>query len=515
MLQYISGDKRPVYTGIFVVFEGIQPFCAIHGFVEHNVTPGGNLIDSFMATAELAVISTQHGEEEKRNLANEFNIHVELLKINGNRKLASKLARKLGSNRFAQDENLVAEGIKNLLAQFSPTGTVKELQALFQTETSGTLEALPILTTYLVLISCLYLNFKQLHEQVIHLATTFCNQTKLDSSLDPFLSKLFFILTQSSLALKREIQPFLLRYFTLCNIKHLYQTLQVIHNQIVRLYIDKRSFDQAAKFIELKPFPQDDILGLSDAGQIARHFYYLAQIKAVQMEYSEAEMCLEDSIRKIHVSTSSAGFLQTATKLLVTVQLLLGKVPERKIFSGKYVAKPLRAYLDVARSVRFGNIEAFVSSLKQHTKLFEEDRTLTFITRLHQNVVRAGLKRICVTYSRISLVELAKRLSLESVQDVRYIVLKAINDQVISNVTLAGDFLVRKEAIKNVYRSAIPHGQLNERIENCCQLLSQVQKAMNYKTEQSVQDDQGGIGRSKPSQEEEIEEFLEEEMEFY
>ena len=475
------------------------------------------IIEPEMSAAEVEVIKQplEEGEEKKRSFANELGIHVELLKANGNRKLASKLSRQLGSSRFTQDENSVAISIKSLLAQFPPVGIIKDLQALFTPESVGSFEPSPLLTSYLVLISCMYLSSKQLHEQVFQLAVTFYDQTKLDSILDPFMSKLFFVLTQSSLALKRDIQPFLLRYFTLCNLKHLYQSLQILHNQIVRLYIDNRAFDQAAKFIELKPFPREDILGMSDAGQIARHLYYSAQIKAVQMEYSEAEFCLEDAIRKIHVSTSSAGFLQAATKLLVTVQLLLGKVPERKVFSGKYVAKPLRPYLDVARSVRFGNIEAFVASVKQHTQFFEADRTLTFITRLHQNVVRAGLKRICITYSRISLEELAKRLFLDSVQDARYIILKAINDQVISNVTFSGDFLVRKEAIKNVYRSAVPHSQLNERIENCCKLLSQVQKAMNYKTEQPSQEDQGGIGRSKSSQEEEIEELLEEELDFY
>ena len=469
-----------------------------------------------MSSAEVEVIKPPEEEGEKpKSLANELGIHVELLKNDGNRKLASKLLRKLGSNRFSQDENSIAESIKKLLSQFPPSGIMKELQGLFTPESIGNFEPSTLLTSYLVLISCLYLSSKQLHEQVLHLSTTFCDQIKLDSVLDPFMSKLFFVITQSSLALRREVLPFLLKYFTLCNLKHLYQSLQVLHNQIVRLYIDNRAFDQAAKFIELKPFPQEDILGMSDAGQIARHLFYLAQIKAVQMEYSDAELYLEDAIRKIHVSTSSAGFLQAATKLLVTVQLLLGKVPERKVFSGKFVAKPLRPYLDVARSVRFGNIEAFAASVKQHTQIFEEDRTLTFITRLHQNVVRAGLKRICITYSRISLMELAKRLCLDSVQDARYIILKAINDQVISNVTFSGDFLVRKEAIKNVYRSAIPHSQLNERIDNCCKLLNQVQKAMNYKTEQRSQEDQGGIGRSKSSQEEEIEEFLEEEIEFY
>ena len=239
------------------------------------------------------------------------------------------------------------------------------------------------------------------------------------------------------------------------------------------------------------------------------------RIKAVQMDYAAAETLLEDAVRKVHVSAKSAGFLQAAYKLLVTVQLLLGKVPERKVFSGSFVSVSLRPYLAVAKSVRFGNIEAFMQALRDHSAAFEADGTLMFVTRLHQNVVRAGLKRICSAYTRISLVELARRLCVDSVDDAKYIVLKAIKDGVIADVSLSGGLeLVRKEGVRYLYRSPIPHHQLHERIDGCCRLLAQVQKSMTFRDAGKMEEDKGGIGRNKPTEEEEIEDFFDE-VDFY
>lgn len=452
---------------------------------------------------------------EARPVSQEFSVHLELLRFNPDRKLVFKLARKLNNSRFADDPNLLA-GLKECLGGFKGT-SVEPLQKLFGVQpVASALEANAPVTVFLYLASCIYLHQQGQEEQVLSFVVALFEYIKVEALLDAFLAKLYFLLTQAALALKKNVQPFLIKHFTTCSLKKLHQCCQVVHNQIVRIYLEIRSFDQAAKFIELKPFPLEDNLGMSDAGQAARHYYYLAQIKAVQMDYSAAESLLEDAVRKVHVSPKSAGFLQAAYKLLVTVQLLMGKVPERKVFSGKFVSNSLRPYLAVAKSVRFGNIEAFMQALRDFSGAFEADGTLMFITRLHQNVVRAGLKRICAAYTRISLAEVARRLYLECVDDAKFIVLKAIKDGVISDVTIVGVELVRKEGVKYLYRSAIPHQQLHQRIDGCCRLLAQIQKSMTFRdfNKPIREEDKGGIGRNKPTEEEEIEEFFDE-VDFY
>lgn len=57
-----------------------------------------------------------------------------------------------------------------------------------------------------------------------------------------------------------------------------------------------------------------------------------------------------------------------------------------------------------------------------------------FSHRLRHNVIKTGIRMISLSYSRISLADIAEKLSLESTQDAEYIVAKAIKDGVIEAV---------------------------------------------------------------------------------
>lgn len=50
---------------------------------------------------------------------------------------------------------------------------------------------------------------------------------------------------------------------------------------------------------------------------------------------------------------------------------------------------------------------------------------------LRHNVIKAGIRRISLSYSRISLRDICLKLQLDSEQDAEYIVGKAIRDGVI------------------------------------------------------------------------------------
>jgi len=58
--------------------------------------------------------------------------------------------------------------------------------------------------------------------------------------------------------------------------------------------------------------------------------------------------------------------------------------------------------------------------------VFAEDKTSNLIVRLRHNVIRAGLRRISLAYSRISLADVASKLGLANVEDTECIVAKAI-----------------------------------------------------------------------------------------
>ena len=63
--------------------------------------------------------------------------------------------------------------------------------------------------------------------------------------------------------------------------------------------------------------------------------------------------------------------------------------------------------------------------------MFLKDKTFTLIQRLHHNVIKTGLKKINLSYSRIRLSDVCEKLHLDSLADAEYIVAKAIRDGVI------------------------------------------------------------------------------------
>lgn len=57
---------------------------------------------------------------------------------------------------------------------------------------------------------------------------------------------------------------------------------------------------------------------------------------------------------------------------------------------------------------------------------FQAEDTYTLIIRLRHNVIKTGVRMISLSYSRISLVDIAQKLSLDSPEDAEYIVAKVV-----------------------------------------------------------------------------------------
>lgn len=82
-------------------------------------------------------------------------------------------------------------------------------------------------------------------------------------------------------------------------------------------------------------------------------------------------------------------------------------------------------------AVRTGSLSEFQTTLSAHASQFEADKTYTLIVRLRQNVIKTGIRRLSLSYSRISLRDICVKLHLDSEEDAEYIVGKAIRDGVI------------------------------------------------------------------------------------
>lgn len=79
-------------------------------------------------------------------------------------------------------------------------------------------------------------------------------------------------------------------------------------------------------------------------------------------------------------------------------------------------------------------MEKFRQLVNTFENVFKADKTLTLVQRLRHTVIKFGLKKINISYSKISLVDIRKKLSLDSVEETEHIVAKAIRDGVIDAV---------------------------------------------------------------------------------
>ncbi len=141
-------------------------------------------------------------------------------------------------------------------------------------------------------------------------------------------------------------------------------------------------YEQADRLVSKTQFPE----GTAQNNQLARWYYYLGEsdliarllwkakseesgnasarynradhlprtiagrIRAIQLDYTVAHASLLQAIRRGPSDFAAApGFFQHAHKLLVLVSLLMGEIPERKVFREPVLRKALRPYLEIAQ----------------------------------------------------------------------------------------------------------------------------------------------------------------------
>ncbi|EST05007.1 Proteasome component (PCI) domain protein [Kalmanozyma brasiliensis GHG001] len=304
------------------------------------------------------------------------------------------------------------------------------------------------------------------------------------------------------------------------SLRHDTETEATIINLLLRSYIvEANLYDQADKLVARAPFPRSS----ASNPQVARYDYYVGRIRAVQLDYTQAHVHLQQAIRRapqaslpqesssaggdnaegavkaaavekkqagskkesnpVGQSQTAAGFLQTAYKFLVVVELLMGEIPERSIFRTPVLRKALAPYMEIVQAVRVGDLQRFQSTLQQHTSLFQTDKTLSLIVRLRHNVIKTGIRMISLSYSRISLADITHKLHLESEEDAEYIVAKAIRDNVVDSRDTRVDHekaeMVNRES-KDLYETDEPMQQFQQRIQFCLQLHNESVKAMRY-----------------------------------
>jgi 26S proteasome regulatory subunit N3 len=238
----------------------------------------------------------------------------------------------------------------------------------------------------------------------------------------------------------------------------------------------KPTVEQAQKLLSNATFPTESP---PSNNQLLRYLYYSGRIRALRLEYTSSFSSLSQCLRKCPTNTG-LGFRIAVQRLCVVVQLLMGEIPDREVFEGDGMRGEMKPYLEIARAVRKGDLAVFASTVTRHAARFRIDGTFTLISRLEHSVVKAGLRRLKTSYSRISLKDVAVRLGLPSAKSAEFIVAKAVRDGVIdATIDHEGGFVQSHDLI-DVYATVEPSEAFHRRIAYCLTTHNDAVRAMRY-----------------------------------
>jgi 26S proteasome regulatory subunit N3 len=373
-------------------------------------------------------------------------------------------------------------------------------------------DPIPEVEVYIQLLVIIFLIDQRRYEDAAQASDLLIERVQASprSTLNLLAARAYFYYSRSYELVNKldQIRPVLLAAFRTANLRHNDEGQATLLNLLLRNYLEYNLYDQADKLVSKTTFPEQT----TSSNQFARYLYYQGRIKAVQLEYSEAYTYLLQAIRKAPQNTA-VGFRQTVHKLACIVQLLMGEMPERSIFAQKDLRQALRPYLQLAQAVRVGDLVEFHKVVDTHGKVFREDKTYILIQRLRHNVIKTGLRKINVAYSRISIADICKKLHFDvGVEDAEFIVAKAIRDGVIdATIDHAGGFIQSRE-LTDIYSTHEPHAAFHKRISFCLDIHNDAVKAMRFPPDAHKQSqiEAAKLQKERQQQEQELAKELEE-----
>merc|ERR1711971_532068 len=102
------------------------------------------------------------------------------------------------------------------------------------------------------------------------------------------------------------------------------------------------------------------------------------------------------------------------------------------------------------------------------------------VQRLRTTVIKAGLRKINLAYSRIPLQSVCKRLGMSSVEDTKWVVAKAIRDGVIeASLDHKTQYMI-SSGITDVYRTKEPSAEFQKRTDFLFNVYQDAMKAMRF-----------------------------------
>ncbi|KAG5178532.1 proteasome regulatory subunit C-terminal-domain-containing protein [Tribonema minus] len=303
-------------------------------------------------------------------------------------------------------------------------------------------------------------------------------------TLDHLASKVLFY---CSLAHERagrasDMRAPLLALHRTCCLRHDEIGQATALNLLLRQMLSQNLLDQAYKLASKTNFPET-----CSNNQFCRYLYYMGRIGALQLDYTDAHAKLTQCARKAPANTALA-FRTAVQRLTVIVQLLLGEVPERAVFNAAGMRAALAPYLQLTQAVRLGDLVEFNAAVQQNKATFQADRTYTLIQRLAHNVVKAGLRKVNVAYSRIALADVRAKVRLDSDAGAEFICARAIRDGVIDasiepvekGAGGGAARCLRSREQGDLYATDEPQRAFHRRVAFCLDVHNGAVRAMRY-----------------------------------
>ncbi|TYJ03578.1 hypothetical protein E1A91_A12G037800v1 [Gossypium mustelinum] len=304
-----------------------------------------------------------------------------------------------------------------------------------------------------------------------------------------------------------EIRGNLLSLHRIATLRHDELGQETLLNLLLRNYLHYNLYDQAEKL--RSKAPRFEAHSNHYIVMFCRYLFYLGKIRTIQLEYTDAKECLLQAARKAPIA--ALDFRVQCNKWAIIVRLLLGEIPERTVFMQKGMEKALRPYFELTNAVRIGDLELFRSVAEKFSSTFSSDRTHNLIVRLRHNVIRTGLRNISISYSRISLVDVAKKLRLDSVADAESIVAKAIRDGAIDAILDHASRCMLSKETGDIYSMTEPQTVFNSRIAFCLNMHNEAVRALRFPPNSHKEKESAEKRRERQQQEQELAKHIAEE----
>lgn len=324
-------------------------------------------------------------------------------------------------------------------------------------------------------------------------------------SLDLLSSKAYFYFSLSYERIQRleNIRSTLLSLYRTTCIRHDEMGQAVLLNLLLRNYLHYNLITQAQSLSAKTSFPEN-----ASNNQFCRFLYYMGRIQAIQLEYSDSYHRLDAAARKAP-QEGAKGFSVIIAKLSIIVKLLMGEIPQRTVFNTPEHRIALQPYLSLTQAVRAGDLQQFDRVVARVGSVFIADKNMTLVQRLSHNVLKTGLRKISLCYSRISLQEVADKLRLASAASAEYVCAKAIKEGVLAaRLDHENGALLSADPL-DVYSTNEPQKAFHKRIAFCLDVHNDAVKSMRYPSSEDRKELEPAQDKTAPD-EKTIEELIRE-----